>query len=67
MKAERCETCRFGTHEAGAMIWCRRRAPTIFPDEDTKYAQSGLRAQRVWPVMQSFDWCGDWQAQPPQT
>ena len=67
LRAERCETCRFwyptdGTETKTTEAECRRRAPALW---NTTYDLDGERVGSVesnWPVIEAFEWCGEWQA-----
>jgi hypothetical protein len=68
---ERCETCRFWD---GETTECHRRAPVttiaLGLSSSVKRAASSRsstsrarKANRVWPLTQPDDWCGEWDSQ----
>lgn len=52
--AARCSACRFWSVLLPAVGECRRRPPTVIPDEE----------RGRWPQTQATDWCGEFQTPP---
>ncbi len=48
-----CERCRFAVYQAWRRYDCRRDSPGADP---------GNEFARVWPQVDSDDWCGEFEA-----
>ena len=54
-----CQSCRFGFGTNGGFIDCHRHAP--LPRTDGSPSDRYLNPDPVFPMLKSWDWCGDFE------
>lgn len=65
MTVRRCANCVFWELAMGHQGPCRRHAPRSTLVRKERWDEGDIPDVVCWPIVNAYDWCGEFQPEPP--